>query len=135
MVLADSSWKFPLAGLFLTMLFLFLWIIWLFLFIRIVMDIFRSRDMSGVHKAIWLLLLLVLPYLGALIYLIVRGTRMADREIASAQEADAQLRSYIQTVAGPSRSVADELQQLAVLRDQGVVSAAEFDSQKSKLLG
>jgi hypothetical protein len=131
-VLADTS--YPALDVFWTMLELFLWIIWFFLLFRIISDLFRSDDVGGWGKAGWIILLILLPFLGVLIYLIVRGSGMFRRDQRAAAQADEAMRSYIRDTAGGSTSAADELTKLAALRDQGVISADEFAAQKAKLL-
>lgn len=129
-----SDWHYPLLNLFWTMLWLFLWILWIFLLVRVFMDVFRDRELSGWGKAGWTILLILLPFLGVLIYLIVRGGSMHERDVQEAQAADTAMRTYIQSASGTSSSTADELQKLASLRDSGVLSAQEFEAQKAKLL-
>jgi hypothetical protein len=108
-------------------------IAWIWLFISIIADIFRDRSLGGWSKALWVLFLVVLPWIGALVYLIVRGSSMSERSIQSAQERDQQLRAYVQDAAG-SKSVSDELRELAALRDSGVLSPAEYEQAKQKAL-
>ena len=86
---------YPLLNLFLTMLYFFLWIAWLFLLFRIITDIFRSRDLGGGAKAGWMVLILVLPWLGALIYLVVRGTSMHERDAQQARDSQAAVDTWI----------------------------------------
>jgi hypothetical protein len=93
----------------------------------------RSDDLSGVGKAAWVVLLVVLPYLGVLVYLIARGGRMHDRGVARAEAAQAAAEHYIREVAA-APSTASELATLADLRDRGVLSEDEFAAQKAKLL-
>jgi hypothetical protein len=131
-VLAEQN--YPLLNLFWTMLWLFLWIMWIFLLIRIITDVFRSRDLSGWGKAGWTIFLILIPFLTALAYLIVRGGSMHERDAENAAAADRAMRTYIQSTAGATSSTAEELQKLADLRDRGVLSPAEFDAQKAKLL-
>jgi hypothetical protein len=125
---------YPLLNLFWTMLWLFLWILWIFLLIRTISDVFRSDDLSGWGKALWTVFIIVLPYLGVLIYLIARGTGMQGRDVRAAQDADQVARSYIRSAAGTSASAADEVTKLANLRDQGVITESEFADQKAKVL-
>ncbi len=126
---------YPLLNLFWTMLLFFLWVLWIFLLIRIVSDIFRSPDLGGLGKAVWLVLIILLPYLGVLIYLIVRGGSMAHRDLSQVRAQDDAFRQYIQQAAAtPGTSTAEELSRLAALRDQGVLTDAEFTAQKDKLL-
>ena len=122
----------PLLDLFWTMLWLFLFIMWIWLLISIFSDIFR-RDMSGAAKAGWVLFLIVLPLLGALIYLIANGGDMQERSVKDYQAIEAAQKDYIRQVAG-SGSPADELEKLARLRDAGTISADEFAAQKAKIL-
>lgn len=126
--------NYPLLNLFLTMLWLFLWVIWIFLLIRVFSDVFRSSDLSGWAKAGWILVLLILPYLGVLIYVIVRGGKMHTREVRQAKANEDAIREYIRESAGTSSSVASDLERLAALRDSGVLTPEEFASQKAKIL-
>ena len=115
------------------MLWFFLWVIWIWLLIRVFADIFRS-DSSGMAKAGWVLFVVVLPFLGVLVYLIAQGGNMAAREMASAKAAQKAQADYIRGIAGSGGGVAGELEKLASLRDNGVISADEFEAQKAKLL-
>jgi Short C-terminal domain len=130
-VLADSS-SYPLLNIFWTMFEFFIWILFFFLLFRIFGDIFRSRDLSGWGKAGWSILIIVLPFVGILIYVIARGGSMHDRDVKAAEQADAAMRTYVQQAAGSGPS--DELAKLAALRDQGVITDDEFAAQKAKLL-
>ena len=114
----------PLLNLFFTMLYLFLWMAWIMLVFRIIGDIFRSDDLGGVAKAGWMLLILVIPWLGALIYLIARGTSMYSR--------DAWIARSPSVAAGSSP--ADQLSELAELHRSGDLTDAEWEQQKAKVL-
>ena len=81
------SYDYPILGLFWTMLWLFLWIAWIILLFRVIIDIFRSRDMGGWGKALWTIFVIVLPFLGVFVYLIARGQSMADRDLDEARTA------------------------------------------------
>jgi hypothetical protein len=129
-----ASQNYPLLDAFLTMLWFFLWILWIFLLIRIFIDIFRSEDMGGWAKAGWSIFVIILPFIGVLVYLIARGSGMAHRDQQQAIAADQAARSYIQSAAGTSTSVAEEVTKLAALRDQGVLTEQEFETQKAKVL-
>jgi hypothetical protein len=122
----------PLLDLFWTMLWFFLFIMWIWLLISIFSDIFR-REMSGWAKAGWVFFLIVLPLLGALIYLIANGGDMQARTVRDYQAMESAQKDYIRQVAGTG-SAADELEKLAGLRDSGVISAEEFAAQKAKIL-
>lgn len=132
------AYDFPLLGLFWSMLWLFLWIAWLFLLFRVISDIFRDGDLGGFAKAIWLIVVIVAPYLGVLIYVIARGHGMSQRDLERARANEAAFAEYVRHAAGTNggggASVADELAKLADLRDRGVVSDEEFAAQKARLL-
>ena len=123
----------PLLDLFVTMFWFFLFVAWIWLLISVYSDVFRSEDLSGFAKAMWVLFVLLLPYLGVLIYLIARGGRMQERSVAQTQQAQLATEAYIREVARGS-SATDELLKLGQLRDQGVLSSEEFQAQKAKLL-
>jgi hypothetical protein len=129
-----ASMNYPLLDAFVTMLWFFLWVLWIFLLFWIIFDIFRSRDLSGWAKALWLIFIIVLPFLGVFIYLIARGSSMHERQLRDAQAQEQQFRTYVQDAAG-SGSSADELTKLADLRDRGVITDAEFQQGKAKILG
>ena len=126
------AYDYPILGLFWTMLILFLWVAWIMLVFHVLVDVFRS-DMGGFSKALWAIFVIVVPWLGVLIYIIANGDKMTGRSIAAAQQQQAQMDAYIRETAA-SGGTAEELTKLAALRDQGVISADEFESQKSKLL-
>ena len=128
------AYSFPLFGIFVSLLFLFIWIVWLVLLFRVVSDIFRSEDLGGWGKAAWLLFVVVLPYVGVFVYIVARGAGMTQRDLERMRASEAAIQDYIRsTVAGPS-GTADELAKLAELQAKGVLSDAEFQAQKAKLL-
>jgi hypothetical protein len=133
MVLATSSYSYPLLGAFWTIIEIFLWVLWFWVLITVFIDIFRSDDLSGWGKALWFLFVLLIPLIGVLVYLIVRGGSMQQRMQRQAQQDDQQFREYVQDAAG-SQSTADQLTKLADLRDRGVITNEEFESQKAKIL-
>jgi len=124
----------PLLDVFWAMLGLFLFIAWFWVVISVIADIFRSKDLGGAAKALWVIFVIIIPWLGVLVYLIARGPGMAERgyEHAAAQERAA--RAYIQEASGGA-STADEIKKLSDLKASGVISDAEFSAQKAKLLG
>jgi len=132
MSLASTGYSYPLLSVFWTILEIFLWVIWIWILIWILIDIFRSHDLSGFSKALWFLFVLFIPLVGVLVYLIVRGGKMQERAAQQAQRDDQQFRSYVQEAAGSS--TADQLAKLADLRDRGVITAEEFDREKAKIL-
>src|SRR5262245_7606695 len=117
--------EFGTGQVFWSMLWFFLFFIWIWLLIAVFGDIFRSDDLSGWGKALWTILVIVVPYLGVLVYLIVRGGKMRQREARDAQQADASMRQYIRETAGTGSGPADELAKLADLHDRGVLSDTE----------
>jgi ABC-type multidrug transport system fused ATPase/permease subunit len=134
MLLASSSYSYPLLGAFWTIFEIFLWVIWFWILITVFIDIFRSPDLSGWGKALWFLFVLIIPLIGVLVYLIARGGRMHERAVQQAQRQDEQFRGYVQEAAGSSASPADQLAKLADLRDRGVITAEEFERSKAKIL-
>ncbi len=133
MFLASSSYSYPILGAFWTIVMIFLWVIWFWILITIIIDIFRSHDLSGWAKALWFVFILFLPLIGVLVYLIARGGKMHERQVRQAQLQEEQVRSYVQEAAG-SQSSADQLAKLADLRDRGVITAEEFAREKAKIL-
>ena len=130
----EASQDYPLLNLFWTMMLFFLWALWIFLLISILIDVFRSHDMGGWAKAGWTIFIVVLPFLGALVYLIVRGKGMAERQTGDRMAADQARRSYVESAADGSSSVAEEVSKLADLRDRGILTEQEFAAQKAKVL-
>jgi len=112
----------------------FLLVLWLVLLFRVFGDIFRSHDMGGFAKALWVIFVILMPFLGVLVYLIARGSKMAEHAQAAAQAQQTAAQQYIQQAAAPLSS-ADELKRLAGLRDKGVLSEEEFQTAKAKVLG
>jgi len=133
MLLASSSYSYPVLGVFWTILMIFLWVIWFWILITIIIDIFRSHDLSGWSKALWFVFILLLPLVGVLVYLVARGGKMHEHQVRQAQLQEEQLRGYVQQAAG-SQSSADQLAKLADLRDRGVITAEEFDREKARIL-
>ena len=127
--------NYPLLNAFWTMLWFFLWILWFFLLFRIILDIFRSKDLGGWGKAGWLIFVIILPFLGVFIYLIARGGKMQEHAVQQAKDQDQAMRAYIQDVnASSGGGTADQLAKLNDLKNQGVLTDAEFQAQKAKLL-
>jgi hypothetical protein len=125
----------PLLDLFWAMLWFFLFFAWIWLLISIFGDIFRSDDLSGWAKAFWTIFVVILPWLGVLVYLIARGGKMQERAAAEMAQREQATRQYIQQAAGSGgASSADELEKLARLRDSGTITAEEFAAQKAKIL-
>jgi hypothetical protein len=126
--------NFGTGQVFLSMMYFFLFFIWVWLLIVVFSDIFRSHDLGGFAKALWVIFVIVVPYLGVFVYLIARGHKMSEHAAEAAQAQDAAQRTYIQNAAGTSASAADEIARLADLKSQGVISDAEFEQAKAKAL-
>lgn len=129
MPLADVSF----GDLLLLIVEIFLFVIWIWILFAIIGDLFRDHELSGWAKAIWIVALVFLPFLGALIYLVARGTGMRERTIKAQAEAKQHFDEYVREQA--HTSPADELHKLNELREKGALSQAEFDQAKGKLLG
>jgi Short C-terminal domain len=129
------AYDYPVLGAFWTLLWFFLWIVWIFILFRVIFDIFRSHDLGGWGKALWLIFVIILPFLGVFVYVIARGKGMSERDMKQAAESEKQFRSYVQEAASSGGgTTADELAKLADLRDKGVITPAEFEAQKAKIL-
>jgi len=124
----------PLLDVFFATMWLFLWILWIFLLVRIIMDIFRSHDLGGWGKAGWLAFVIIFPFLGVLVYVLARGRQMSDRDVADAQARDQAFRSYVRDAAGTGNGAADEIGKLAALRDRGVITEDDFQQGKTRVL-
>ncbi len=116
-----------------SMLWFFMFVIWIWVLIAIYSDIFRSTDLSGGMKAFWVIFVLITTWLGILVYLIARGSGMTERSLAQAQGRQEQFNKYVQQTAAAA-SPADQIAKLAELKSQGVLTDAEFDAQKAKIL-
>ena len=133
MPLAASS-SYPVLDAFWTIFEIFAFVVWFWLLFVVLTDVFRSRDLSGWAKAGWTIFVLFLPLVGILVYLIARGPSMQKRAARQADEQEEAFRSYVQDAAGAPASSADQLAQLADLRQRGVISNAEFEQEKTKVL-
>ncbi|MGV1047558.1 MAG: SHOCT domain-containing protein [Solirubrobacterales bacterium] len=127
--LADVSF----GDLLLLVVEIFFFVIWIWILFTIITDLFRDHEMSGVMKAIWIVFLVFIPFLAALVYLVVRGSGMRDRTIKAQADAKKHFDDYVREQAHAS-SPADELHKLQELREKGALSDAEFDAAKAKLL-
>jgi hypothetical protein len=130
MVLAND---YPFLDILGSMLVFFGFVIWLTLLFRIFGDLFGRHDISGWAKAGWTLAVIIVPFLGVLIYLGTQGPGMAERATKAQVQAKEQMDAYIRETAGPSP--ADELAKLTELRDKGSISPEEFERMKAKIVG
>ena len=135
MIVAASDYPFlEIVG---TIIVFFAWIAWFWAVIAVLGDIFRRHDISGGAKAAWVLLVVVVPFLGVLIYLGSQGQHMAQRNLEQAQAQRAQLDQYVRETAGTSATggAAAEIAHAKELLDSGAIDQAEFDRLKQKALG
>ena len=131
MIAAD----YPFLEVLWTMFVFFAFIIWFWILITIFADIFRRRDASGLTKTLWIIFVIVLPFLGVFIYLISQHDGMTERNIEKAQQQQAQMDAYVKSVAGSGGGAAAEIEKAKGLLDSGAITQAEFDSIKAKALG
>src|SRR5215217_1257408 len=129
MVLAD----FTFGQALLTVFEIFVFAAWLMVLFTIIGDLFRDHGMSGLGKAVWIVFLIFLPFLGTLVYLIARGHGMRDRALAHQQQVQKQIDAYVKQTAGGG-SAADELTKLAKLHDERKLSDQEFEAAKAKIV-
>jgi hypothetical protein len=127
--------SYPILDIFLTTLYFFLFIIWIWLLFMVFIDVFRSHDMGGWAKGLWVIFIIVMPYLGVLVYLIARGGKMHERAAQQAALQQKAFDQYVKQAAGtPGETSADQLHKLAGLKDQGILTDAEFEVEKAKIL-
>ena len=125
--------SYPFLDVMWTLLVFFAWVIWFYLLITVFGDLFRRHDLSGWAKAAWIIFVIVLPYLGVLVYLIAEHEGMAERSAKQLQQSQAQIDDYVRSVAAKS-DPADQIAKGKQLLDQGAISQAEYDALKQKAL-
>jgi ABC-type multidrug transport system fused ATPase/permease subunit len=126
--------EFGTGQVFLSMLWFFLFFICIWLFIVVFSDIFRSHDIGGFAKALWVIFVIILPYLGVFIYLIARGHKMSEHAVEAAQAQNAAFTQAVQQAAGTGGGAADQLAKLADLKANGTIDEAEFQRLKSQIV-
>jgi predicted PurR-regulated permease PerM len=124
---------YPFLNVFWTIVVFFVWVAWLMILFRVIVDVFRRHDTSGLGKAAWLVFVIVLPFLGVLIYLIANGDEMAKRDVEHSRAAHAEFDQYVKSVAGPGGAAA-EIDKAKQLLDSGAIDQAEFDAIKAKAI-
>jgi uncharacterized membrane protein YcjF (UPF0283 family) len=132
LVLVASS--YPFLDIFWTILIFMAWVVWIWIAITVLIDLFRRHDISGWAKAAWVIFVIVLPFLGVLIYLIAYHDGMADRSHREAQAQQRQFDEYVRQAAGTG-GVAGEIERAKKLLDDGTITQAEFDALKARALG
>jgi len=125
---------YPFLDVMWTMLVFFCWIIWFWLLIQVFGDVFRRHDIGGGMKTLWIIFVIVLPFLGVFIYLISQNHGMQERNLRQVQQAQAQFDDHVRSVAG-SGGAAAEIEKAKGLLDTGAITQAEFDAIKAKALG
>jgi hypothetical protein len=123
---------YPFLDVFWTMIIFFCWVIWIWIVITILVDVFRRHDIGGFAKAAWVVFVIILPFLGVLIYLIAQHDGMRERSIQQAQDQKQAFDQYVREAAGGS---ADEITKAKQLLDSGTITQEEFDRLKAKALG
>ena len=124
---------YPFLNVFWTMILFFFWVAWIWVLIMVFSDLFRRHEVSGWIKALWIVVLIFMPFLGVLVYVLVNGHGMTERNVKQAQDQKAQFDAYVQTAAGKS-STAGEIEKAKALLDSGAITQAEFDTLKAKAL-
>jgi hypothetical protein len=125
--------EFGTGQVFWSILWFFLFFLWIWLVITIFSDVMRNRDLSGWGKALWAIGIIVLPFLGVFLYLIVNGSSMNQRAEADARDADEAAQAYIRQAVGTSASPSEELSKLADLHSDGKLTDAEYEQAKAKV--
>ena len=125
---------YPFLNILWSMIIFFSWVVWIWIMIVILTDVFRRRDISGWGKAAWTVFLIVLPFLGVLVYLISQHDKMADRSAEAARGQQAELDHYVKSVAGNGGGAASEIEKAKQLLDTGAITQSEFDALKAKAL-
>ena len=122
---------YPFMDVFWSMIIFFFWVIWIWIVITVLIDVFRRHDIGGFAKALWVIFVVIVPWLGVLIYLIVEHDGMRERSMKQAQAQRDQFDRDVREAAGGS---ADEIAKAKQLLDQGAINQAEFDALKAKAL-
>ena len=124
---------YSFIDIFLTMALFFFWVIWIWLLIAVFSDLFRRRDLGGGHKTLWVIFMIILPYLGVLTYLIMQSGKMADRNAMQARSSQQEFDQYVKSVASTG-GAASEIEKAHQLLTTGAITQAEFDAIKQKAL-
>ena len=125
---------YPFLDVLWTIIIFFAWVVWIWIMILILTDVFRRNDIGGWAKAAWVVFLIVLPFLGALVYLIAQHDGMNERRAKDIQAQQEQFNSYVKSVAGEGGGSAGQIAQAKQLLDSGAITQQEFDSLKAKAL-
>jgi hypothetical protein len=134
--MVEAASSYPLANAIWTMFVFFAWIIWIWMLFMIFTDLFRRSDLSGWGKAVWTLFVLVVPFIGVFVYLIVQGRQMAERRATEAHDAQQQFDAHVRAVAGSDGQggAAGQISQAKALLDSGAIDQGEYEKLKQKAL-
>ena len=124
---------YPFLDIVFTMVIFFAWVVWIWMMIMILSDVFRRHDISGWGKAAWVVFLIVLPFIGVLVYLVAQHDGMAERRSGDLRDAEAQMDEYLRSVPA-EQGPASEIAKAAQLRDSGAITQTEFEAIKAKAL-
>jgi general stress protein CsbA len=123
---------YPFMNVLWSMIIFFAWVAWIWILITILTDVFRRHDIGGWTKALWTIFLVVIPFLGVLVYLVAQHDGMAERQQKDVQAQQAQFDSYVRQAAGTGGGAASEIEKAKALLDSGAITQSEFDTLKAK---
>ncbi len=123
---------YPFLNIFWSMIIFFAWLAWIWIAITCFIDIFRRHDIGGWHKAAWIVFIIVVPFLGVLVYLIAQHDGMRDRSLDQAKSQQAAMDQYVRDTAGGG--AATEIAKAKELLDSGAITQADYDAIKTKAL-
>jgi len=126
--------SYPFLDILGSMLIFFLWVIWFWLLIKVFADIFRRHDIGGGTKTLWIIFVIILPFLGVFIYLITQSNHMAERDASQIAQSQQQFDEYVRTVSGSGGGAASQISEAKKLLDAGTITQGEFDTIKAKAL-
>jgi hypothetical protein len=126
--------SYPFLDILWTTLIFFAWVIFIWIAITVLIDVFRRKDLSGWGKAGWTIFVVLIPWIGVLVYLIANHDGMTERRVKDAADQQAQFDQYVRTTAGTGGGAAGEIEKAKKLLDDGVISQAEFDALKAKAM-
>ena len=128
------AYDYPFLDVFWSILVFFVWVAWFLLLFRVIGDIFIRRDIGGGTKVLWIIFVIILPFLGVFIYLVANNDGMTQRTIERAQAQQQQMDDYVRTTAGSAGGAAAEIDKAKQLLDSGAITQAEFEAIKQKAL-